>query len=496
MKKTPAIMMQGVSSNAGKSVMAAALCRILFQDGYEVFPFKAQNMALNSCVTQSGGEMGRAQVVQAQACRQDPDVLMNPILLKPTSGTGCQVIVNGKPDSNMDVTDYIEYKKKGFAVVKEAYDELSKKAECIVLEGAGSPAEINLKDHDIVNMHMAAHAESPVLLVGDIDRGGVFASFVGTMELLDQWERDLVSGFIINRFRGDVKYLGNALPLTKERTGKPVLGVVPYINDLGLPEEDSVEFKSGALDEKKPDGDFVEIAIIDLPHISNFTDFDPFRSEPDVHLKVVRSEKELGQPDAVILPGSKNVIHDLKYLRQCGLDKKIIGLSKSGKAEVVGICGGYQMIGDMINDPEHMESSLNEISGLGLLPIGAVLKRDKTLKRTKALHILSGLSVHGYEIHHGQSDTSKIDELITGPGNVRVGAGLEKERVWGTYLHGIFDADEFRRWFVDGLRRRRGLAPLVKIQSVYDVDAAIDRLADVVRESLPIEDIYMIMGLL
>jgi cobyric acid synthase CobQ len=276
-------------------------------------------MSLNSFVTGDGGEMGRAQVVQAEACRLDPDVRMNPVLLKPTGDTGAQVILLGKPVGNMDVEQYIRYKPEAFQAAREAYDSLAREFDVMVLEGAGSPAEVNLKHHDIVNMAMARHAGSPVLLVGDIDRGGVFASFVGTMEVLAEWERALVAGFVINRFRGEKSLLREAIDYTQRHTGIPTLGVVPYLRDLGLPEEDSVTFKSQPRDGIQATGERVEIALIDLPHISNFTDFDALRIEPDVHLRIVRQTQDLQKPDAVILPGSKNVIGDLDYLQQNGL---------------------------------------------------------------------------------------------------------------------------------------------------------------------------------
>lgn len=493
--KTPALMFQGLSSNAGKSVMTAALCRILFQDGYEVFPFKAQNMSLNSFVTIKGGEMGRAQVVQAQACRQDPDVRMNPILLKPNSDTGSQVILNGTSRGNMKVKEYIRAKPHLFESVKAAYDDLAGQADCVVLEGAGSPAEINLKHHDIVNMRMADYAGARVLLVGDIDRGGVFSSFIGTMEVLEKWERNLVAGFVINRFRGDPALLDSALKYTEDYTGRPIFGVVPFMENLGLPEEDSVGFKRGDLDRPGPKQETVEIAVIDLPHISNFTDFDPFYLEPDVHLRIVRSAAELNCPEVVVLPGSKNVIGDLTYLRENKLDEKIIALVKKGRTQVVGICGGFQMLGSQIRDPLGLESDPGESSGLGLLPMTTTLESKKTLTHTKALHLQTGLQVHGYEIHHGLSDTSRLPCFIRRPDGEVIGAGLEKGDVWGTYLHGIFDDDPFRRWFIDRLREKSGLGPLVEVQAHYDLEVALTRLADKVRECLPIDRIYKLMGL-
>ncbi len=493
-RKTPAVMFQGTSSNAGKSILAAALCRILFQDGYRVAPFKAQNMSLNSFVTREGGEMGRAQVVQAQACRIDPDVRMNPILLKPNDDTGAQVILMGKPTGNMNVHEYIQYKPVAFEEAKKAYDALAKEFDVIVLEGAGSPGEVNLKDHDIVNMKMARYAEAPVLLVGDIDRGGVFASFVGTMEVLSEWERKQIAGFVINRFRGQEDLLGPAVEYTRYHTGLPCLGIVPYVHDLGLPEEDSVEFKSGALD-GPPRENGIEIAVIDLPHISNFTDFDSLRIEPDVFLRIVRSTNDLNQPDAIILPGSKNVMSDLEYLRQSGLDRKIFDLSDKGKTEVVGLCAGFQMLGLSVNDPYGIESQRKTVHGLGLMPISTVMAQQKTLVRTEGTHLLSKLKVRGYEIHHGQTEGTPLLPLVVREDGQIIGAEAGKGNVWGTYLHGIFDSDEFRRWFIDRLRVRRNLTAVGKVCAVYDLEPAYERLAEVVRRSLKINEIYRGMGL-
>lgn len=494
-RRTPALMFQGLTSSAGKSVLSAAFCRILLQDGYNVFPFKCQNMALNSFVTADGKEMGRAQVVQAQACRKDPDVRMNPVLLKPNSDTGCQVIVMGRPVGNMNVAEYVRYKPEAWEKARMAYDSLAREADCLVIEGAGSPAEVNLKRHDIVNMRVAEYASAPVLLVGDIDRGGVFASFVGTMEVLDRWERELVAGFVINRFRGDAGLLGEAIEYTERRTGKPVLGVVPYLADLGLPEEDSVEFKSGALDRTRDAEGAVEIAVVDLPHISNFNDFDPFRIEPDVKLTIVRSREDLGEPDAVIIPGSKNVIGDLKYLVEKGIAGRILQLLAKGRTKVIGICGGFQMLGREIRDPHGIESADGSILGLGILQVSTTLLESKTLVQTSALHLPSNMTVKGYEIHHGRTGAGSLPPVIRRPDGEVIGAGAPDGRVWGTYLHGVFDADEFRRWFIDGLRSGRGLAPLGRVAARYDLDGALDRLAAAVRERLPVERIYRIMGL-
>ncbi len=491
-----ALMFQGTSSNAGKSVLTAALCRILLQDGVRVAPFKAQNMSLNSFVTRDGGEMGRAQVVQAQACRLDPDVRMNPILLKPSSGTGSQVILRGQPLGNMQPRQYGDYNREAFAAVTECYDSLASEFDVIVLEGAGSPGEVNLKQRDIVNMRMARHAEAPVLLVGDIDRGGVYAAFVGTMAVLDEWERALVAGFVVNRFRGDAALLEPAHDYMLSHTGRPVLGVVPFLTDLNLPEEDSVEFKNHAFDPVgAPAADQVHVAVVDLPHISNFTDLDALRLEPDVHLSIARSPGDLRGADAVILPGSKNVIADLMELREHGLVDALLALHAKGQAEVVGICGGYQMLGERIRDPHGVESDAGTVPGLSLLPVTTELAADKTLTRAVGTHCESGCGVRGYEIHHGQTGGTEHGPLLQLIDGGEDGCVSADGRVWGTYLHGIFDADEFRRWFIDRLRVRRGLPPHGKVQICYDIEPALDRVAQVVRASLDMERVYRLLGL-
>ncbi|ABA87744.1 L-threonine-0-3-phosphate decarboxylase, cobalt-precorrin-3 C17-methyltransferase and adenosylcobyric acid synthase [Syntrophotalea carbinolica DSM 2380] len=494
-RHTPAIMFQGTSSNAGKSVLAAALCRIMLQDGYRVAPFKSQNMSLNSFVTRDGGEMGRAQVVQAQAARLDPDVRMNPILLKPSSETGSQVVLCGKPVGNMKVMDYFRYKAEAFERVKECYDSLASEHDAMVLEGAGSPAEVNLKAHDIVNMKMALFAQAPVLMVGDIDCGGVFASFVGSMEVLSERERAQVAGFIVNRFRGQADLLKDALDYTLQHTGRPILGVVPYVKDLGLPEEDSVGFKEGMFNDTRSSEDAVDIAVLDLPHISNFTDIEPLHIEPDVRIRTVRRIQDLGQPDAVIVPGSKNVIGDLTFLRAVGLDRSLEQLAAEGRCEIIGICGGYQILGRSIDDPHGIESPGTELTGLGLLPIDTVLEQDKTLTRSEARHRISGLKVHGYEIHHGQSHSDPIPPALIGSDGEAMGACRDDGLVWGSYLHGLFDADGFRRWFIDRLRQRKGLKPYGTVQVCYDLEPAFERLADIVRQSIDIPALYRLMGL-
>jgi adenosylcobyric acid synthase len=344
-------------------------------------------------------------------------------------------------------------------------------------------------------MQMARFADAPVLMAGDIDRGGLFASFVGTMELLTPWERRLVHGFIINRFRGDASLLGPAVDHISRHTGKPTLGIVPYIRDLGLPEEDSVEFKSSPSEQSPRKDDMVDIAVVDLPHISNFTDFDALRIEADVRVRVVRSADELGTPDAVILPGSKNVLGDLQYINQRGFARRLGDLSASGQTHIVGICGGFQMLGRKIADPGHVESKNGTAQGLGLLGVTTSLAAEKTLAQANAVHAPSGLEVTGYEIHHGQTEVHDEQEIFESENATALGVANRQGDVWGTYLHGVFDANAFRRWFIDRLRVRRGLAPLGGVSATYDIEPALDRLAKVVRDSLDINDIYRRMGL-
>ena len=493
-RKTASLMFQGTSSNAGKSVLTAALCRILLQDGVRVAPFKAQNMSLNSFVTLQGEEMGRAQVVQAQAARLDPDVRMNPILLKPSSDTGSQVIVRGRPVRNMSVGQYHAYKDEAWAAATACYDSLASEYQAIVLEGAGSPGEVNLKRHDIVNMRMAAYAGSPVLLVGDIDRGGIYASFVGTMEVLAEWERRLIAGFVVNRFRGQASLLAAAHDYVRDYTGREVFGVVPYFHDLDLPEEDSVSFKAGIYRRPQPGQPHVDIAVISLPHISNFTDVEPFLAEPDVHLRVVSRVDDLGTPDALILPGSKNVIGDLRFLRDSGFAARIAALAGKGCA-IVGICGGYQLLGREIADPLGLESPAGEtVAGLGLLDTVTELKGDKTLLRRTGTHIASALPVAGYEIHHGIS-TGPLPPALRFDDGSGCGATGNDGRIWGCYLHGIFDEDRFRRHFIDRLLERKGLPAKQTILAPYNLEAAFDRLAARVRASLDMDRIYALLRL-
>jgi cobyric acid synthase CobQ len=489
-KKARSLMFQGTCSDAGKSIITAALCRILYQDGLRVAPFKAQNMSLNSFVTLQGDEMGRAQVVQAQAARIDPDCRMNPILLKPNSDTGSQIIVCGQPVGNMSVLDYNSYKPKAWSSVCKSYDSLVAEFDVVVLEGAGSPGEVNLKADDIVNMKMAQYAESPVVLVGDIDRGGVYASFVGIMEVLAEWERRLVAGFLVNKFRGQASLLESAHRYVKMHTGRDVIGIVPYLKNLGLPEEDSVSFKKGSFN-KKHSGEGIEIVVVNLPHISNFTDVEPFLEEPDVTLRIVDKVSDIGSPQAIILPGSKNVIHDLRFLKESGFAEKIDRCLTDG-CEIVGICGGYQMLGKVIHDPYEIESIDGQLSALGYIDMETVIERDKNLTRKAGVHQLSGKKIFGYEIHHGVSSRTQAALLHFDDGT-NCGQMQQSEKIWGCYLHGIFDSDEFRRWFIDSLRERIGLTPVGAILAPYNLEIAFDRLATCVRDNVDMDALYRLM---
>ena len=499
-RHTPALMLQGTSSNAGKSILAAAYCRIFRQDGYSVAPFKAQNMSLNSGVTAAGDEMGRAQIVQAQAALVDPDARMNPILLKPHSDTGSQVVVLGQPIGHMGVLDYFKKKKELWKTVTEAYDSLAADHDVMVLEGAGSPGEINLKEHDVVNMRMAEHARASVLLVGDIDRGGVYASFLGTWMTFTDAERRLLTGYIVNRFRGDASLLGPAHEYMLDHTGTPVLGTIPYIRDLNIPEEDMAGFSWGHTDCGEKKAGTLDIAVVMLRHVSNYTDFAPLAAEPDVRLRPVRRAEEWGDPDVVMLPGSKSVVLDLDDLRRSGLADNILGHAERGKW-IFGICGGLQILGRAILDPHGIESAAPEVPGLGLMDLRSTFAADKTLVRVARAETPLGVPSGGYEIHHGLTDhgPSALPLFLRAdrayPSEAERICGYVSGRRWATYLHGVFDDDAFRRAWLDHVRADIGLAPQGRQLAAYDLEKALDRLADIVREHSDMETIYQSMGL-
>ncbi|MDI6736653.1 MAG: cobyric acid synthase [bacterium] len=527
MKKAKTIMIQGTGSGVGKSVLVSALCRIFLQDGYRVAPFKAQNMALNSYVTEDGGEIGRAQATQSQACRIKPTVDMNPILIKPTSQTSAQIILHGKPVKNMSVYEYKDYKKPVFNQVQESLEQLRQGYEIVVIEGAGSPAEINLKRHDIVNMKIAKIASAPVILVGDIDRGGVFAWLIGTLQLLTDYEKRMVKGFIINKFRGDKRLLKSGIKFLERYTGIKVLGIIPYFEDIKIPEEDSAtgqvsstrqastrqaSTRQASLKNKKKGREVIDIAVIRLPHISNFTDFDALENEPDVSLRYVHDKEELYNPDVTIIPGTKNTIEDLNYLKRSGLAQKIISNFESQPKKpprsniLIGICGGYQILGEWIYDLIDVESKRKKrIRSLGILPIITQMCPEKILSQVKARDLSSGIEVIGYEIHHGRSEVTKeiepmfeISEFMNKVGVKKIdGARIQDEkahlvRCWGTYIHGVFDNDTFRRNFLNDIRARKGMPPLTEGKT-YNVDLEINKLSALVRENINLDLLYEIL---
>ena len=477
------IMLMGTSSHVGKSILTTALCRIFHQQGKHVVPFKAQNMALNSYVTLDGREMGRAQVAQAEAAGLAPEVDMNPVLLKPTGNAQSQVVIMGEPVGNMSAREYhTGYSLKAWEAVEVSLDRLRAAYDLLVIEGAGSPAEINLKANDIVNMRVAKHLQAPVLLIADIDRGGALASLVGTLELLDAEERALIKGLVINKFRGDVTLLTPALDFLEKKTGKPVLGVVPHIDQLGIDEEDSV-----SLDEKRcGDGGVGEnqlhIAVIRTPKLSNFTDFDALACEPDAALYYVTTPDELGSPDLILLPGSKNTTEDLLYIRETGLEAAIRERVTAG-TPLFGICGGYQMLGRIVRDPLHTESEHDETAGFGYLPTATTFAAQKRLRQVAASADFNFLEEACRPFHIVQKDNFAADGAVSADG-----------LVIGTYIHGIFDDDDFRRCLLNRLRVHRGWSETpVQYRYREAKERSYNRLAETVRKSLDMERLRAIV---
>ena len=481
------IMIQGTMSNAGKSLIAAALCRIFRQDGYSVAPFKSQNMALNSYITADGLEMGRAQVMQAEAAGVEPSVLMNPILLKPTTDVGSQVIVNGEVRGNMRAMDYFRHKKDLIPDIQKAYNELSSQHDIIVIEGAGSAAELNLRADDIVNMGMARLAQSPVLLVGDIDRGGVFAQLLGTLMLLEPSERDMIKALVVNKFRGDKTIFRSGVDILEQRGGKPVAGVVPYI-DCDIEDEDSL---SGKLRRNAPGG-MIDIAVIRLPRISNFTDFDVFSQYDGVSVRYVSKPSQLGTPDMIIVPGTKSTISDMNWLRGSGLESAVKICAGSG-IPLFGICGGYQMLGESISDPENSEGG-GSAAGMGLLRCSTEFSAEKKRSRTTGVFSqvngvfsgLTGLEFSGYEIHMGSTDSQEKPLLDCG--------GAQSGNIYGSYIHGIFDEPGVCECIVRALCSRKGIVYTGgKTDRKAYKEAQYDILAREVRNSLDMKLIYKIL---
>ncbi|SCX81437.1 adenosylcobyric acid synthase (glutamine-hydrolysing) [Lachnospiraceae bacterium XBB2008] len=506
-----AIMIQGTMSGAGKSMIAAGLCRIFAQDGYSVAPFKSQNMALNSYVTSEGLEMGRAQVMQARCCKREPLVCMNPILLKPTDDSGSQVIVNGIPVGNMRAAEYFRYKQQLVPEIQAAYDKLAGMADIIVIEGAGSPVELNLKKNDIVNMGLARMTDAAVLLVGDIDRGGVFAQLIGTLDLLEPDERARIKGLIVNKFRGDIGLFKDGIEILEKKGHKPVMGVVPYL-DIRLEDEDSLSDRFSARTKR----DF-DICVIRFPRISNFTDMDVFEQVPDLSVRYVDDPDDVGDPDILILPGTKNTGGDLEWMKQQGLDAAVISYARAGGV-VIGICGGYQMLGMRISDPDGVESGAT-VCGIGLLPVATVMNREKT--RTEyigyipawkgVLEDMNGMQVTGYEIHNGVTalvgrelfDTEYGDcvpvpdadpsECVYAPD----GTGCNRGNIYGTYIHGIFDEEGVAPRLISLIAAHRGKNIDVSMMRGHfdESEDMYDKLAEHLRACLDIDAIYGMMGI-
>ena len=500
-------MIQGTSSSVGKSILVTALCRIFRQDGIKVAPFKAQNMALNSFISGDGGEIGRSQAMQAQAAGVEPTVDMNPVLLKPEADSRSQVVVHGKPWTTKDAVDYYRYRENLWEAVTSSLNRLAGQYDLLVIEGAGSPAEINLKENEIVNMRVARHLNSPVLLAGDIDRGGVFAALTGTVNLLDPEEQDLIRGFIINKFRGDVSLLEPGLEMAEKLPGgRPTVGVIPYLQELKLAQEDSVY-----LDEENTagSGGQVDIAVIRLPHISNYDDMDALALEAGVKIRFVTSPAELGLPDACIIPGTKTTIADLGWLRERGFDSYLRGLVLMERP-VVGICGGYQMLGKKITDRDGIEGRPGSAAaGLGLLDMDTEFMPVKSTRRITGrveggggfFGAIRGAVISGYEIHMGACGTAadegalfRLDDGSRGVKGEGSGDGHCDTRgiVWGTYLHGIFDSAAIRRAWLKSLGWKEA-SPGFSLDEVRESE--FDRLADHVRTHLDMERVRSIVGL-
>jgi len=493
------LMIQGASSSVGKSLLAAAFCRIYARRGVRVAPFKAQNMSNNAAVCRDGSEIGRSQAVQAAAAGIEPTADMNPVLLKPESDSRSQVIVGGRPWRTLGAREYVKARGDLWAEVTSALDRLRASHDLVIIEGAGSPAELNLRRGEIVNMAVARHAVSPVLLVGDIDRGGVFAQLLGTLWLLDEADRALVRGLVVNKFRGDRSLFADGERILQERGGVPVLGTLPYLPGLSIPEEDAAELRSSEAAPREPGG--LDLVVIRLPRISNFDDFDPLAAEPGVCLRYVDAPGSLGQPDAVILPGTKSTAADLAWLRETGLADAVAGMARRGTA-VVGICGGFQMLGRSIRDPDRVESSAVEVAGLGLLEAVTTFGGTKATHRTSGqivggpgwLGALAGEVVLGYEIHMGRTTGNcpwlRLEREAGDSGPTPDGQVDKGGRVWGCYLHGLFANDVFRRAWLASLAG----GPKGAVGASTSLDRALDRLADAVEDALDVGQVDAWVG--
>ncbi len=494
-------MVMGTASDVGKSVVVTALCRAFARRGVRVAPFKSQNMSNNAAVCPRGGEIGRAQAVQAEACGLEPSVDMNPVLLKPESESGCQVVIRGRPRFHMKAREHERYRAEAWPEIVASYETLAENFELIVIEGAGGAAEINLRHRDLVNWSIAELTDAPVLLIGDIDKGGVFASLVGTVELLTPAERRRIKGFLINKFRGDRALLEPGLRFLEERTGIPVLGVIPYQKTLGIPQEDSAMLDGLVVRARQT---AVRVGVVRLPRISNYTDFEPLENEPDVAVHYLSDPIAAPDIDVLILPGTKNTVADLSWLRAAGWEDFIVRQRRRG-GWVVGVCGGYQMLGQRIVDNERIESDRAETVALGLLEIETIFQPEKITQRVGAVHLATGLPISGYEIHAGRvagiAGSGAVFRIIERDG-VRAddfeGAHSEDGRVIGSSLHGLFDAAGFRRNFVDTVRESKGLTALglsVSDDPGADRRAAFDRIADVLEEHVDMPRVAALAGL-
>lgn len=498
------IMVQGTTSDAGKSIFVTALCRIFKQDGFKVAPFKAQNMALNAFVTEEGGEMGRAQVVQAEAAGIAPSVHMNPILIKPEADSKSQVIIQGKPITRTTAAKYHKESLSLLRFIRESFDRLDKEYDVIVIEGAGSPAEINIRETEVANMRIALMAKAPVILVGDIDRGGVFASLIGTYELLNSEEQSHLKGFVINKFRGDASLLDSGLKFLKERTGIPTLGIVPYFRNIAIAQEDSMHLDNRI--NNSAEG-LLDIVIVRIPRISNYDDFDPLDT-PISKVRYAKEPCEIDGADLIIIPGSKSTLNDLAHLRKTGIADAILKSHKENDTPVIGICGGYQMLGRALFDPHKVESELSSTFGLGLLDANTTFLEEKSTTQAKGVITAScgifngmkGLSVIGYEIHMGRTENGtassvlKVVQTPEGEASYEDGSINESGSVFGTYMHGIFDNTEFTLGIINNLREKKGLPKVDSLAISVDKQREYDKLALLMRRHVDIEAIYNILN--
>jgi adenosylcobyric acid synthase len=499
-RKARSLMVMGTASDVGKSVIVTGLCRLFARSGVRVAPFKAQNMSNNAAVCADGGEIGRAQAVQAEACGLEPQVDMNPVLLKPDSECGCQVVIAGRSRFRMTTREHAHYREHAWPEITGGYNRLAARFDLIIIEGAGGAAEVNLRERDLVNWRVAEFADAPVLLAADIDKGGALAAIVGTVELLSPAERRRVKGLVMNKFRGDRALLEDGLRIVEERIGIPFLGVLPYANGLDVPQEDSASLKAaGGFGKGRP----LRVGVVRLPRISNYTDFESIEREPDVDLQYFEMPERAGDLDILCIPGSKSTIADLQWLRECGWDHYIRQHRQAG-GSILGICAGYQMLGRAIHDPEHVESSLSQAQALGMLDVETVFAAEKITARVRAVHAASGLPVCGYEIHCGRiigvnsRAPFTIRERQGRPVNEPEGAASDDGLVLGTSIHGLFDDSQFRRHYLNQVRLRKRL-PALDASSVEDAAAlrmkSYDRLADLIAANLDVSALAGLVGL-